>query len=131
MRTKLFLSLFLVFCFGAFQVAQAASAQPVNLRVGDQKNVFGRDLTVQFVSVLDDSRCPRDVRCVSAGNATIRIKVRRAFGPWQTFDIKLNGNNSTVSFRNYRIDFTSLTPYPRSNIRINRNGYRATLNITR
>ena len=131
MRTKLFLGLLLIFCFGVSQSAEAAAAQQITLQVGRQTTLFNRDLTVQFVSVLDDSRCPRDVECISVGNASIRIRVRKDFGPWRTFDIKLNGNNSNVLFRNYRIDFTNLTPFPRSNVRINRNGYRATLRITR
>jgi hypothetical protein len=131
MRTKILFSLLLIFCVGAFQSAAAAAAQQVTLQVGKQTTLFNRDLTVEFVSVLDDSRCPRDVKCISAGNAQIRIRVRKGLGRWQTFDLKLNGNNSVINFRNYRIDFTDLTPYPRSNIRINRFGYRATLRITR
>ena len=131
MKTKLFVGLLFIFCFGAFQSIEAAAAQQVTLQVGRQTTLFNRNLTVQFVSVLDDSRCPRDVQCITAGNATIRIRVRQDFGRWQTFDLKLNGNNSVVNFRNYRIDFTDLTPYPRSNIRINRFGYRATLRINR
>jgi hypothetical protein len=131
MKTKLYAILLLIFCLGAFQSAQAAPAQQVTLQVGKQTSLFNRDLTVQFVSVLNDSRCPKDVQCISAGNAKIRIKVRKNFGPWRTFDVNLYGNNSEISFRNYRIDFTDLKPDLRSNVRINRFQYRATLKITR
>lgn len=131
MKTKLYSILLLIFCFGAFQSIQAAPAQEVTLQVGRQTSLFRRDLTIQFVSVLNDSRCPKDVQCISAGNAKIRIKVRKDFGPWRTFDVNLYGNNSEISFRNYRIDFTDLKPDLRSNVRINRFQYRATLRITR
>lgn len=131
MKTKILLGLLLIFCLGALQSAEAQPRQQITLQVGKQAKLFNRDLTVQFVSVLDDSRCPRDVQCISAGNAKIRIKVRKDFGRWQTFDLNLNGNNTVLNFRNYQIDFTNLTPYPGSNIRINRFQYRATLRITR
>ncbi|HRH40285.1 MAG TPA: hypothetical protein PKY82_01480 [Pyrinomonadaceae bacterium] len=131
MKTKILIGLLLIFSFAALQSVKAQSAQQITLQVGRQTKVFNRNLTVQFVSVLNDSRCPKDVRCISAGNAKIRIKVRKNFGPWQTFDINLYRNNSEVFFKNYRIDFTDLKPDLRSNVRINRFQYRATLRITR
>lgn len=131
MKTKILIGLLLVFSFAALQSVQAHTATQVTLQVGRQTNLFNRDLTIQFVSVLNDSRCPQDVQCISAGNAKIRIKVRKNFGRWQTFDLNLNGNNSVINFRNYQIDFTNLTPYLRTNVRINRFQYRATLKVTR
>ncbi len=131
MKTKILIGLLLVFSFAALQSVQAHTVTQVTLQVGRQTNLFNRDLTIQFVSVLNDSRCPQDVQCISAGNAKIRIKVRKNFGRWQTFDLNLNGNNSVVNFRNYQIDFTNLTPYLRTNVRINRFQYRATLKVTR
>lgn len=131
MKTKILIGLLLVFSFAALQSVQAHTVTQVTLQVGRQTNLFNRDLTIQFVSVLNDSRCPQDVQCISAGNAKIRIKVRKNFGRWQTFDLNLNGNNSVINFRNYRIDFTNLTPYLRTNVRINRFQYRATLKVTR
>ena len=131
MRTKILLGLLLTLCFGIFYSVEARSADQVTLRVGNQTRLFNRDLTVQFVSVLDDSRCPQGTRCITAGNATIRIRVRKDLGPWRTFDLKLDGNNSNIYFRNYRINLTNLTPVPRENVRINRFQYRATLRITR
>lgn len=131
MKKKLYAVLLLILCFGAFQSAKAAAVQEITLQVGNQTSLFKRDLTVKFVSLLNDSRCPKDVQCISAGNAKIRLKVRKDFGPWRTFDVNLYGNNSEILFRNYRIDFTDLKPDLRSNVRINRFQYRATLRITR
>jgi hypothetical protein len=131
MKTKILIGLLLFFSFIALQSTEAHAAQQITLQVGRQTSLFNRDLTIRFVSVLNDSRCPKDVQCISAGNAKIRIKVRKDYGRWQIFDVNLNGNNSVINFRNYRIDFVDLAPDLRSNVRINRFKYRATLQITR
>jgi hypothetical protein len=131
MKTKILTGLLIIFCFGVFHSAEAAPAEQITLRVGNQTTLFRRDLTVQFVSVLDDSRCPRGTQCITAGNATIRVRIRQGSRPWRTLDIKLDGNNSIEFFRGYRIDLLNLTPVPRENVRINRFQYRATLRITR
>ena len=37
-------------------------------------------LTVRFYSVTNDSRCPRDVQCVWAGNAKVLVTLKRTGG---------------------------------------------------
>lgn len=130
MKFKLILALFLTIVFGGVQLAEAQTGRQVKLRVNQQKTVFG-GLNVRFVSVIEDSRCPADANCVWAGNAKVRIQVKKSRGGWKTLELNSNLNPKTVTFEGYEIKLTALTPYPRSNIRINRNGYTATLVVTR
>jgi hypothetical protein len=48
--------------------------QPFDLRVGRTAVVEG-DVLVSFTDVFEDSRCPVDVVCVTAGEATVRVVV--------------------------------------------------------
>lgn len=125
----LVLTLVLTLAFGAVQFAGAQTGQQFRLQVNRQKSVAGGRLTVKFVSLVEDSRCPTDVNCVWAGNAKVQIKVTGRRGASKTFELNTNLEPKTVTFEGYEIKLEGLTPAPKSNIKINRNGYTATLAV--
>jgi hypothetical protein len=131
MKGKLILALILTFVFGGLQTAQAQVNQEFRLQVNRQKTVAGGRLTVKFLSVLEDSRCPADANCVWAGNAKVQIKVSRGRGKAKIFELNTNLAPQIVTFEGYEIKMGRLTPHPRTNIRINRNGYTATFTVKR
>ena len=73
---------FVLACGGAFASVRAnGAAQTVRLerefklRPGQQATVKGTKSGITFMNVGEDSRCPKDVTCVWAGNATVRLWV--------------------------------------------------------
>lgn len=46
------------------------------LRVGETMEVEGEDLSLRFVEVRSDSRCPKDARCIRAGEAVVVLEAR-------------------------------------------------------
>jgi hypothetical protein len=48
----------------------------LTLKVGEAAQLAGGVLTLTFDEVTGDSRCPKDVDCVWAGEATVVFKVR-------------------------------------------------------
>lgn len=82
--------LWLVFFFGILITAWCATAwQPagggacddcvskeVTIRHGQQANVGGTDVSVEFVSVGEDSRCPKGVQCIWAGSVKVNLRLR-------------------------------------------------------
>lgn len=126
----LFLSLILTLVFGSGLTANAQTSQQVTVRLNKQAKISRSKLTIKFVAV-EDSRCPQDVNCVWAGNAKVIIRVTNSRGKAQTFDLNTNLQPQTVNFDGYEIKLGNVTPYPRSNIRINRNGYTAKFTVTR
>lgn len=110
--------------------SDAASRKPETLRVqiNTEKRSPRSKLTVRFVELVEDSRCPVDTNCVWAGNATIKIRVKKN-GRSHELTLETNGPQHTAKVAGYSIKLVGLTPEPRSNIRINRNGYVATLSI--
>lgn len=60
------------------EMPTAAPDADFDLAVGDSVRIQDSRLRVHFDSVTEDSRCPTDVQCVWAGNATVRLVVDSA-----------------------------------------------------
>lgn len=108
----------------------AQKAEAVSVKIGRQKVVGSNGISMKFESVIEDSRCPADVNCIWAGNAKIRIHLSKN-GRKLTAELDTMGNNTAVTFYGYSIKLVGLTPEPRSNVRIDRNGYMAKLEFVK
>jgi hypothetical protein len=127
---KIFLGLILALIFGGALTVSAQNTQQVSLQVNKQKSAMRDRLRIKFVSV-EDSRCPKDVNCIWAGNAKVTIKVTNRKGETKTFDLNTNLQGRSAKFDGYEIALGNVSPYPSSNIRINPNGYTASFTITK
>lgn len=85
-------------------------------------------LKVAFVELVEDSRCPEDAQCVWAGNAKIKIRVTKK-GKSEILELNTMPNGDAPSFAGYRFSLTDLMPRLRSNVRINRNAYEASIEM--
>jgi len=83
----------------------------------------GAELTVRFLSVTDDSRCPRDATCVWAGEVKIRLLINAS----QT-EIVEGGSTAAGAFR---VTLVRVEPQRMSTTQIAPQDYRATLTIER
>ncbi len=128
---NLILSLILTLAFGSLLPMEAQTKQRINILVGKQKQASRSKLTIKFVSLIEDSRCPEGTNCIHAGNAKIQIKVSKRGGESKTFELNTNLGPKGETFEGYAINLVNLTPTPKDNIRINRNGYTATFTISR
>ena len=88
-------------------------------------------LTVRFIGVTSDSRCPGDVVCVQLGDAFVAIDAA-VRGPARRFDLQLFDANSRVArLDDYTIEVTAVDPYPLVADPIEPDEYRLTLVIAR
>ena len=122
---------------GLLFVVLAAGVSPVfakrsnDVEVQINKQVTAVDgLKIAFIELVEDSRCPTDVDCIWAGNAKIKVRVTKN-GRSKVLELDTLTRGMTPSYGNYRLKLKALTPEPRSNIRINRNGYKATIEVTK
>lgn len=93
----------------------------VTLHVGETARVRG--VTVQFVRVLEDSRCASDVVCVWAGNGEVELAVWQSLGNVERVRL-----NSTVEPRSLvrhgvEIRLSDLRPHPVSTASIDPDAY--------
>ena len=119
-------TLILMLGLGIMPANAARRAESLSVQVNKEKRFPKARLTVRFVELGEDSRCPTDTNCVWAGNAKIKIRVT-GNGKSQDLTLDTNGPNQAAVAMGYSIKLIGLTPSPKSNVRINRNGYVATL----
>lgn len=101
----------------------------VTLPPGERANVGG--LIVVFERVVADSRCPADVQCVQAGEATLAISLSTG-GVGSSYEIAaVNAVNRRVVYRDYEIYLATLQPARNSLVPTNPASYRATFTVTK
>lgn len=129
------------FVFGAVLLLAFASiaAQPgkkvivldqeLKLKIGESGKAAGEGLEVEFDSVADDSRCPRGVTCVWAGNAKVLLKVKKDAGKAADVELNTNINPRTSRYQDYELTLKELKPYPEANSPIKSSEYEVTLTV--
>jgi len=122
-------SLLLVLALGTLPVSAQRTQETARIQVNKEKRLAKSRMNIRFVELIEDSRCPTDTNCVWAGNAKIKIRVAKN-GRSEVLTLDTNGPKQYVTTQDrYSIKLVRLTPAPASNIRINRNGYVATLEV--
>ncbi len=119
--------LFVVLAAG---VLPAFAKRTNEVQVQISKAVTSNGLKIEFVELVEDSRCPTDAQCVWAGNAKIKVRVTKN-GKSQILELEMMTNGMAPNYGNYRLKLKALTPELRSNFRINRNAYKATIEVTK
>jgi len=103
-----------------------------DLAVGQTARLDGEGLSIRFVTVESDSRCPQGVQCVWAGEAKCRLLVSKD-GRQQELEITQSGSSPgsiDQVFETYRFDF-QLNPYPQSGVDIKVKDYYLSLTVYR
>ena len=107
--------------------AFAKRTNDVQVQINKEVTATG-GLKIAFIELVEDSRCPTDVECVWAGNAKIKVRVTKN-GKSQVLELEMVTKGMRPNFGNYRLTLKALSPELRSNVRINRNGYVATIEV--
>jgi hypothetical protein len=100
--------------------------QEVQLAPREQVAYEQQGLTLEFVRVSEDSRCPSDTTCVWAGEVKVQVETRLdTAGPVQ-HEIKA-GEHATVGA--FRVVVVDVQPVPVSTRQIPQEEYRVTLKV--
>lgn len=104
--------------------------ESITLAVGETAVVEGTPLTVRFVEVKEDSRCPTGVDCVWEGVAVTLLEVSDGT---ELHAITLQaraGIQQSTGVAGYSLEISSLAPYPKYMETIATGEYRLTLKVT-
>lgn len=88
--------------------ALAPDGQPFTLAPG-QRATLADGGALQYVRVVNDSRCPPDVRCVWAGDAVLAFEWAPAGGPSESFELHTGLEPRTQAVGGRTLRLQSLT----------------------
>jgi hypothetical protein len=137
-RVLAWVALTCVLLLGGHVVAAAQTARvgrEFRVEVGRVVTLDGGSLRLRFARVAEDSRCPVDVDCVWAGNAEVLLEVgARGWRERKLLTLNTNAGGGRASegrYGRYTVRLVGLSPQPRSNRKIARGRYRATLLVSK
>jgi hypothetical protein len=109
----------------------AELGKPFTLAIGEQASLDGGKLAVRFVSVAEDSRCPKNEQCVWAGNARVDLEVRVGSATPVSVSLDTNKGAQDAEVDGYSIALEGLAPEPVGGRGIGATEYRVTLSSGR
>jgi hypothetical protein len=124
MRFRILAAGLLVSC--AATLTQVASGSDFELEPGKTVQLAGTGVRLTFLEVVNDSRCPVDVVCVTAGDAEVRLSVVGE-GEDRTVSLHITEEPRSATIGAVRLELTGLVPSPRSTVTIRPQEYRATI----
>jgi hypothetical protein len=101
----------------------------VTLRLGETRPVRGTALLLTFRRVLEDSRCPVDVVCITAGDAAVELLVRTTVSTSEPVKLYLDRQPREMSRQGYKLTLQGLQPARRTDRPIPQAEYGATLSV--
>jgi hypothetical protein len=104
----------------------ASLNQEIQLAPTEQAAYEQQKLTVEFVRVVEDSRCPTDVTCVWAGEVKVQVATRLGSAEATQHEIKA-GEHATVGA--FRVFVVNVQPGRLSTREIPQAEYRVTLKV--
>jgi hypothetical protein len=105
---------------------------PFKLPVGKTARLENEDLSLQFIAVTADSRCPTGVECIWAGEAKCQLRITQKGNSQETVLTQSGSSASAVEslVPNYRMSF-QLYPYPRAGEQIKSGDYFLSMTLTK
>ena len=116
---------------GIASIGIAQKPETLVVKRGQQRSAVNGEVIIKFVSVIEDSRCPKDVNCVWAGNAKIEVLITDKNGGSKKAVMNTTTGQLGDQYNGWAIYLTSLTPAPKSGKTIKQRHYFATFNVTR
>jgi len=93
----------------------------VSSSIGFQEKVDFEDYQVKFKTLISDSRCPKDVMCIRAGEAKVLLSIYKKGSFVQDKEIRIDASgyvmeetNLAYTAEDFKIYGMTLSPYPKT-----------------
>jgi len=112
---KLFVFPLLLFllntCGHSNQQKQAVLNQEFQLGFKESVFVQSEKSRIGFRSLIQDSRCPKSVKCIAAGKAVVELEFVTGEES-TTVQLSTEGESSEIEIGEYKIKLVAVDPYP-------------------
>jgi len=115
MKKSIFLVLLLISAMGYSQ-EKTVEVPKIVVKVPLGEQVKLGDVSIKFLQVLEDSRCPKDVTCIWAGQAIILVEITELGKESRQVELLFGGKKDNILMESEMsvIRGISLSPYPAS-----------------
>ncbi len=106
--------------YDTFHLNEAA-----NLAYGKMANLKGGDLSIHFLEVTEDSRCPEGTECVWAGQVKVSLKITTG-GSDHNIEMLKKGKQKggvTGNVGDYTVEMIEVNPYPKDGVKTEKKDY--------
>jgi hypothetical protein len=110
---------------------EATLGQPFELKYGQAASIPSEKITVTFVAVAEDSRCPKGEQCITAGKARIVLEVAVGSAAPERAELTLGRGESDAVVAGLEVTLLGLEPYPVSGRPAPTENYLAKLSLRR
>jgi hypothetical protein len=104
------------------------------LRAGQSAVLKTGSLRIKFAAVENDSRCPKNVTCVWAGNAEALLEVGARSGRGKSLKLSTSAGqqfSNEAKYGGYKVKLVGLSPYPEDGRKIAARDYTVTLLVSK
>ena len=108
--------------------------QDLKVKHGHEVGIFSEHMMIAFTTLNAESRCPRSVTCVRAGEAKITIRVAKQFLATETRVLTIpagQAGSDSAQYMGYTITLKALDPYPETPDKPEPESYEATIVVTK
>lgn len=109
--------------------APSNAAKTVTLAIGESASLDGGALSVKFVRVAEDSRCPKGEQCIRAGNARVELEARVGSEPPRAIALNTTEGQTEVEIDRYVLRLDGVAPVPVTGRSVSPESYRVTLSL--
>ncbi len=97
-----------------FSQEETITTPQIAVKIALGETVVVEGISIEFIEVLEDSRCPTDVVCVWAGRARVKLSVTGTPTLNNVFEVTVGekDKNSISSYKGYQIKAIALAPSP-------------------
>ena len=110
---------------------EAPLNQEFIMRVGEDVVFKGEDLGLRFLSVVEDSRCPKGEKCITEGNGKIELQLKRSQKQPVTVELNTSSGTQKANYDGYEVKFVGLEPYPKMGRSIKPGDYVVTVLVSK
>jgi len=128
----LIIALFVLGCIQENADVKGELGLPFPLKINQTALISPEKLMLKLADVPQDSRCPSDVVCVWAGEATITLEAVKGV-QLKTFNLTVGAGsqNDSADFAGYTITVVGLEPYPKASNPTKKSDYVATIQVVK
>lgn len=106
----------------------------LELKINQVANLNSEKLKIRILRVVEDSRCPANARCITAGKVSIAVKIvqdNRDLGEFILTLDPADPKSATQTAGNYAVQLTDVQPYRLTSQELKPSDYRMKLVVTK